>query len=508
MVPLFANRFLVCLPPLWLVGAGTVLAVLVLLVGHSVLRAVAPRLADEARSSVSEGFLGPLAWLAFIVAAVAAAATPAVPVRQIARSLLRIATAAETVRRFEVPAGSKTMEIPLGIRPQELDSISLEGDQPLTVRTQQPIEGFALVKVPDVDLAPGTPWTWRRPSLTAAGGGSGASIVPTNPFLGTQAKLDATNPGDASATLTVRTTLTPEFPQSAILPWTTVAVVAIVAAFLALRLFAGRIAAVAGTTVKEAVAQPVFGVAIILGIVLLLGFTQIPYNTFGDDVKMLKDSGITLVKVLSLLLAVWTASVSVAEEIEGRTAMTVLSKPLTRREFFLGKFAGLVLVVTLVVLILGTALLATTSYKVVYDARESAKTDPLWRDCADEMITVVPGLVLCWLEAIVLSAVSLTVSTRLGLVPNIILSFGVYVLGHLVPLIVQSSVGKFAIVRFFGRLFATILPVLDHFTIEAAVMGGVAVPWIYLAWAAVYAALYSTVVLLVGLILFQHRDLA
>jgi len=260
--------------------------------------------------------------------------------------------------------------------------------------------------------------------------------------------------------------------------------------------------------VKEAVAQPVFGVAIILGIVLLLGFTQIPYNTFGDDVKMLKDSGITLVKVLSLLLAVWTASVSVAEEIEGRTAMTVLSKPLTRREFFLGKFAGLVLVVTLVVLILGTALLATTSYKVVYDARESAKTDPLWRDCADEMITVVPGLVLCWLEAIVLSAVSLTVSTRLGLVPNIILSFGVYVLGHLVPLIVQSSVGKFAIVRFFGRLFATILPVLDHFTIEAAVMGGVAVPWIYLAWAAVYAALYSTVVLLVGLILFQHRDLA
>ena len=75
-------------------------------------------------------------------------------------------------------------------------------------------------------------------------------------------------------------------------------------------------------------------------------------------------------------------------------------------------------------------------------------------------------------------------------------------------LVVQSSVGKFAIVRFTGRLFATILPVLDHFTVEAAVVGGVPVPWEYLGWAAVYAALYSAVAILVALVLFQHRDLA
>jgi hypothetical protein len=153
-------------------------------------------------------------------------------------------------------------------------------------------------------------------------------------------------------------------------------------------------------------------------------------------------------------------------------------------------------------------LLATTSLKVVYDAREGAKVDPLWRDCADEMITVVPGLVLSLLETIVMAAVSLAVSTRLGMVPNLIVCFAVYSLGHLVPLIVQSSVGRFAIVRFVGQLFATLLPVLDHFTIEAAVVGGVAIPWAYLGWAAVYAALYATVALLVALVLFQDRDLA
>ena len=203
-----------------------------------------------------------------------------------------------------------------------------------------------------------------------------------------------------------------------------------------------------------------------------------------------------------------TASVAVAEEIEGRTALTVLSKPLRRWQFVIGKFAGLVLVALLVYLVLGYVLLASTSLKVVYDARESGRLDPSWRDCAAEMITVVPGLVLSFLETILLAAVSLAVSTRLGMVPNLIICFAVYVLGHLVPLIVQSSVGKFAIVRFVGQLFATILPVLEHFTIEAAVVGGVPVPWGYLAWAALYAGLYSAVALLVALVLFQDRDLA
>ena len=68
------------------------------------------------------------------------------------------------------------------------------------------------------------------------------------------------------------------------------------------------------------------------------------------------------------------------------------------------------------------------------------------------MITVVPGLVLSLLETILLAAVSLAVSTRVGMIPNLIICFAIYVLGHLVPLIVQSSVGKLAIVRFVGRL--------------------------------------------------------
>jgi ABC-type transport system involved in multi-copper enzyme maturation permease subunit len=493
---LFANRWLIPLPPIWLLGAGAFAALLAGIAAYGAMRLAAPRVAAEARSSLRDGFLGPLAWLLFGFSAVALACTPLVPVGQIGRSLARLFTAGDIETVIEVPASVERHEVPLDLRPQELARFELLSQAPLTVRTQQPIEGFALDKVPDLELDAGVPWTWRR-----ADGG-------TNPFLGQRAKLEATNAAATPTVLVVRWKLVPEFPQVAILPWTFVAVTAIGGIYALIRLASRRVAAVATATAKEAIGQPVFSVALILGTVLLLAFIVIPYNTFGEDVKMLKDSGLTLIKVLALLVVVWTASVSVAEEIEGRTALTVLSKPLTRWQFVLGKFTGLVLVATLVFLILGGVLLATTSLKVVYDARESAKVDPLWRDCADEMITVVPGLVLSLLETILLSAVSLAVSTRLGMVPNLIICFTVYALGHLVPLIVQSSVGKFAIVRFVGQLFATLLPVLEHFTIEAAVVGGVPVPWSYLAWAAAYAALYSTVAILVALVLFQDRDLA
>lgn len=496
MTPFLANRWLIALPPIWLLGMGAIVAIAVILLAWGALLLLSPRAAAEARLSLRDGFAGPMAWLLLTLSALAVALTPLVPLDAIGRSLARLLAAQGTQQSIDIAPRAVLQEIPIDLRPQELESFELQSDAPLTVRTQQPIEGFALVKVPDVELSAATPWQWKR------------SEGRMNPFLGQRAKLEATNSSDKSVRLTIRSRLVPEFSQTAILPWTAVTLLAIAGFYLLFRLVPRRIAAVASATTKEAIGQPIFAVAIIVGAVLLMAFIVIPYNTFGEDVKMLKDSGLTLVKVLALLVVVWTASVSVADEIEGRTALTVLSKPLTRRQFILGKFAGLVLVAILVFLILGSVLLMTTSLKVVYDAREGAKVDPLWRDCADEMITVVPGLVLSLLETILLAAVSLAVSTRLGMVPNLIVCFTVYALGHLVPLIVQSSVGKFAIVRFVGQLFATILPVLEHFTIEAAVVGGVPVPWSYLGWAALYAALYSTVALLVALILFQDRDLA
>ena len=82
-------------------------------------------------------------------------------------------------------------------------------------------------------------------------------------------------------------------------------------------------------------------------------------------------------------------------------------------------------------------------------------------------------------------------STRLAWIANFLICFTVYVLGHLTPLLVQSQVvaEQLPPVVFFGRLIATVLPVLDHFNIQASVAAGIPVPIQYLAWTLDYCLL-------------------
>jgi ABC-type transport system involved in multi-copper enzyme maturation permease subunit len=275
-----------------------------------------------------------------------------------------------------------------------------------------------------------------------------------------------------------------------------------------LRWVVPKVAAIGWSTAKEALSQPLFYVLLTIGVFGLILFPFVPYNTLGEDIKMVKDEGLTLIMVLSIILALWTASVSIADEIEGRTALTLLSKPVSRRQFILGKFLGILVPVAIMFLVLGALFLASVSYKVVYDARETAQGDPTWQQCRGEMIQIAPGLALAFMETVVLTSISVAISTRLPMLANLIICASIYVLGHLVPILANSAVGQIEYVSFVANLLAAILPVLDHFNISAGISTGQQVPGEYMAWAALYCLVYSSVAMLLALLLFEDRDLA
>src|SRR5438128_2699216 len=90
---------------------------------------------------------------------------------------------------------------------------------------------------------------------------------------------------------------------------------------------------IAQATAKSAIRQPAFFVLAGLASALLIITIFVPYFTFNEDIKMYKDSGLATISFIGLLLALLTASSTVAEEIEGKTAITLLSKPINRRQF-------------------------------------------------------------------------------------------------------------------------------------------------------------------------------
>ena len=81
---------------------------------------------------------------------------------------------------------------------------------------------------------------------------------------------------------------------------------------------------IALATAKEAIRQPAFFVLAAIAGFWLIASIFIAYFTFGEDIKMYKDTGLTTISFVCLLLALLTSSSTVAEEIEGKTAITLV----------------------------------------------------------------------------------------------------------------------------------------------------------------------------------------
>ncbi len=466
------------------------------------------RTVAEIPQAIREGFLWPvfILTLVFSTFAFVGWAVSTQP-REILSSIVRLPFSGEHTRTFTIPATTEDIledesqdppqhPIDVNIRTAELYGLELTSDQSVTIDLNK---AAAVDVAPMIESSPGDVFQWQHRM-------DGKALFEADQVD----TLYVRNYGLSDAEVQLKIVNRPMHPEVRSVAITAIAVIAAFLLYILQRATLPKMSAIALATFKSELAQPLFLIVMLFGSVALLAFIWIPYNTFGEDIKVLKDSGMVLIKVLCIIQAVWAASTSVSEEIEGRTALTVLSKPLRRRSFVLGKYLGIFLTVAVIFILLGTLLMVVTAYKPIYDAKENSGDLPIWQLCNFGMIGVVPGLLLAFMETAILAAISVAISTRLPMLANFIICFSVYVIGHLTPLLVQSSVeGKmFEAVVFVAQLLSTLFPVLDHFSIEAAVAAGVPVPYTYIGWALVYTVIYGMIALLLALVLFEDRDLA
>lgn len=407
---------------------------------------------------------------------------------------------------YDIPAAAsdfqepKEVSIPVDVRKIELVQMILRGDQRMKIKTES-FEKYSFA-AETMNVAPDAEHVWRR------------NPDGSSPFVEELvSEFFVRNYGTKPARLTITFRNKLAHPEMLSVVYTAAAIAAVFLLYLAQRTFFPKLAAVAHATAKSEIAQPLFVILCALGIFLLIVFDFVPYYTLGEDIKMLKGTSLNLILILAIIQAIWAASTSVADEIEGKTALTVLSKPVSRRDFILGKFVGIAWTVAVMFVMFGAVMLVTVTYKTIYDAREySTDMDQVtWQVCHNEMMQTIPGLFLAYMETLVLTALSVAISTRLPMLANFIISFSIYVLGHLTPLLVQSQAiaeNVPAPVVFLAKISATVLPVLDHFSTEASFATGLPVPTDYILWSLVYCALYSSVAMLLALTLFEDRDLA
>jgi len=122
-----------------------------------------------------------------------------------------------------------------------------------------------------------------------------------------------------------------------------------------------KVFSIASNTFTESVRQPAYAVIIAVAAALIVVSPYVTMFTLQQTEKMMTDMGLATILLAGLLLAAFTASSVVSQEIENRTVLTVISKPTGRAEFVLGKFLGVMGGLVLAIYLLSLTLLLTIS---------------------------------------------------------------------------------------------------------------------------------------------------
>jgi ABC-type transport system involved in multi-copper enzyme maturation permease subunit len=290
-----------------------------------------------------------------------------------------------------------------------------------------------------------------------------------------------------------------------------------------------RLFVIARHTFFEAVVQPIYSLLLALGAGILIIFGMLPFFTLGEDTVMYKSVSLDVILLFVLISTLFATSRSIYEEIEDRTMLTLMSKPVRRWEVLVGKYLGIIMAALLAVAALGAVLMLATYLRIPTDylLRATTLDDREARQLADwrlmHLTGLVPSLVLVWFQVSVLAAIGVALSTRFSLVVNLPTVIILYVAGNLTRFLFPLE-GRSGVVKVFAEAISSVLPFLRVFDLrDKTVYSPIKLAgtmfeqnpaatelhkiWIYVGIAAAYGIAYVVFALSAGMWSFRTREL-
>jgi ABC-type transport system involved in multi-copper enzyme maturation permease subunit len=260
---------------------------------------------------------------------------------------------------------------------------------------------------------------------------------------------------------------------------------------------------VAVNVFRESVRDKVLYNLVLFAILLIGASLLIGELTAGQDIKIIKDLGLSATSFFGLFIAVFIGIGLVSKEVERRSIYSLLAKPIHRWQLVVGKYIGLALTLAVNVGVMAAAQYAVLAYMgwgVSADVIRVWDAPPL-----DPALLVAIGLIL--VELMLVTAIAVFFSTFSTPILSAAMTFAVFVIGHLSADLrtFQDVVDSPAIGRL-ARALYWVLPNLAQFDVKANVVHGQHVPAGYIALALGYAAVYIALLLTTSAYIFSRRD--
>jgi ABC-2 type transport system permease protein len=322
-----------------------------------------------------------------------------------------------------------------------------------------------------------------------------------------------------------------------------------------------RLWAIGRTTFLQTIRQPIYGVLILVTFAMLAMNLPLSGWTAASDggaseQRMMESIGLSTLMVTGLLIAAFSAAAALGREIDDKTALTVIAKPVTRATFVLGKFVGVTGAVILAYYLCCLAFLMTVRHGVMPTVRDQFDWPVILLGLLPLLLALVVAIIgnlmfnstftsvsiwsltifmtlsmgviafigkgwvivsfgegisgqllvamtLMLMAVVVFAAIAVAASTRFGQVMTLMVCFGVFFMGSMY----RSLFGPETQDIFVARVLGAIVPNLTAFYMLDAITLNKPIPGAYFMTALGYCVLYSGAVLALGIALFQTRPL-
>lgn len=251
-----------------------------------------------------------------------------------------------------------------------------------------------------------------------------------------------------------------------------------------------KIKAIALNTFKEAMRDRILYLLLFIALISLVFSRLLALITVGDRLKIITDVGLASLSFFGALMAILMGTGLVYKEIDKKTIYTLLSKPIHRYQFLLGKFFGLILTLFVMLFLMSVIfifILLLHSGKIQWG--------------------MLLAFAFIFLEMCLITSVALLFSCFSTPILSSIFSLSFYLIGH-VSWGMETLINKMpaGIGKTMVKGLYLFIPDLENFNFKTEIVHGLPIPPSIFLYATGYGIMYTVLVLLVAILVFRRRD--
>ena len=262
--------------------------------------------------------------------------------------------------------------------------------------------------------------------------------------------------------------------------------------------------AIVFTTFKEIRRQPSIWIIFIAGILLTLALPTLTVFAIGEEKNLLFSLGISTFELGGLIIAIFGALKAISAEIDNKTILVLMSKPVSRTSLILGKFGGVSLTIFLFHLLISIALIISFYF---WHSIQGVNGTNLYQNAGFSGIFnleapyILTSAYMLLLQNLILTSALITGSVFLPIIGNSILGIFLFFIGHLNDWLDYVFNDVYIV-----SSIVNVLPDFQIFDITGFFRGQIAIPFSYLVAGTLACVLYSTLFLLPGIWILNRRD--